>query len=127
METSPGLQRYGTSPYTVAMLHGGPGAAGEMAPVAQELAARGYGVLEPWQSELSVTGQVRELRGQLAAHCDGPAVLIGHSWGAWLGCLLAARHPDLVSKLVLIGSGPFTSSHAASIRAARQARLPAAE
>ncbi len=34
-------RRHGAPPFTAAVLHGGPGAAGEMAPVAQELAARG--------------------------------------------------------------------------------------
>lgn len=124
---APFTRRHGTPPFTAAVLHGGPGAAGEAAPVAQELAARGFGVLEPWQSEASVAGQVRELRAQLQAGCDGPAVLIGFSWGAWLACLLAARHPDLVSRLVLAGCPPFEPRFAAQINAARQARLPPAE
>ncbi|WP_264212846.1 alpha/beta fold hydrolase [Leisingera thetidis] len=91
--------------------------------MAQELAARGYGVLEPWQSAASVGGQICELRLQLEAACATPAVLIGFSWGAWLACLLAARHPGLVSKLVLAGCPPFEAGFAAQIAAARQARL----
>ncbi|KIC13857.1 hypothetical protein RA20_22535, partial [Leisingera sp. ANG-Vp] len=120
---SPAPRRHGAPPYKVAVIHGGPGAAGEMAPIAQELAARGWGVLEPWQSETSVSGQIRELKQQLEAACPGPAVLIGFSWGAWLACLLAARHPPLAARLILVGSGPFTAEQAAGISAARQARL----
>ncbi len=42
------LIKYGTPPYQIAVIHGGPGAAGEMTPVAQELSID-YGVLEPLQ------------------------------------------------------------------------------
>jgi hypothetical protein len=31
------IRRYGNSPFSVAVVHGGPGALGEMAPVAMEL------------------------------------------------------------------------------------------
>jgi len=74
---------YGSAPYAVAVVHGGPGAAGEMAPVAQEL-ARGRGVLEPLQTATSLAGQVDELRVTLESHAVPPVVLIGFSWGAWL-------------------------------------------
>ncbi|KIC07750.1 hypothetical protein RA19_21695 [Leisingera sp. ANG-M1] len=121
------VRRYGNAPFTAAVIHGGPGAAGEMAPVAQELAARGFGVLEPWQAEASVAGQIRELKQQLETACAGPAILIGFSWGAWLACLLAAQHPELVSRLVLIGCPPFAEEYAAGIGAARQARLRPSE
>ncbi|MCF6431859.1 alpha/beta fold hydrolase [Leisingera sp. MMG026] len=121
------IRRHGNPPFSVAVLHGGPGAAGEMAPVAQELATRGHGVLELLQTKASIAGQTSELRQQLEAACAGPAVLIGFSWGAWLACLLAARHPALVSKLVLIGSAPFSDEFIAGIQAVRQSRLPPAE
>ncbi|QDI75131.1 MULTISPECIES: alpha/beta fold hydrolase [Leisingera] len=124
---APFIRRHGAQPFIAAVLHGGPGAAGEAAPVAQELAARGFGVLEPWQSETSVEGQISELRHQLETACAAPAVLIGLSWGAWLACLLAARHPHLAAKLVLAGCPPFEARFAAQIDAVRQARLRPAE
>jgi hypothetical protein len=37
---------YGRPPYRIAVLHGGPGAAGEMKPVAEALSAD-FGFLEP--------------------------------------------------------------------------------
>jgi hypothetical protein len=51
---------YGESPFSVVVIHGGLGARGEMAPVAQVLEAE-FGVLEPLQAELTLDGQVEEL------------------------------------------------------------------
>lgn len=113
---------HGGPPYSVAVLHGGPGAPGGMAPVAREL-SRDVGVLEPFQSATSVVGQVDELHEQIGGHADPPVTLIGWSWGAWLGILYAARHPDEVKKLILIGSGPFEDVHADMIMSTRLSRL----
>jgi len=44
---------YGNKPYHVAVIHGGPGAPGEMAPVARELSLS-TGVLEPLQTTETV-------------------------------------------------------------------------
>src|SRR5215211_3749423 len=94
------LRRYGAAPFRVAVVHGGPGAPGSVAAVAREL-ARERGVLEPLQAARSVDGQVAELGDVLARAASPPVVLIGHSWGAWLAALLAARHPALVGKVIL--------------------------
>ena len=56
------LRTYGRPPFGVAVIHGGPGARGEMAPVARELAPDG-GVLEPLQTKTTLQGQIEELRG----------------------------------------------------------------
>ena len=109
-------------PYGVAVVHGGPGAGGEMEPVARVI-ARERGVLEPIQTADSVNAQVAELRGVLEREAALPAVLVGFSWGAWLSFILAARHPRLVRKLVLIGSGPFTAHYASEVDARRMERL----
>lgn len=116
------VRSYGSPPFRVAVLHGGPGAVGEMAPVARRLSS-GCGVLEPFQAAESVDGQVKELRAALSARAATPVTVIGFSWGAWLGCLLAARHPDLVKKLILIGSGPFLEKDAGCILETRLHRL----
>ncbi len=76
------LRTYGSRPFRVAVIHGGPGAPGEMAPVAKELSS-GMGVLEPLQTASSVGGQVRELRTVLKENVDLPVTLIGCSWGGW--------------------------------------------
>ncbi len=115
-------RKYGRPPFRVAVVHGGPGAPGSMAPVAREL-SRELGVLEPLQSADSVDGEVEELNALLLAHTDLPVTLIGSSWGAMLGLLFAARHPDQVGKLILVGSGVFEESYAAGIQETRLGRL----
>jgi pimeloyl-ACP methyl ester carboxylesterase len=117
---------YGVAPFVVALLHGGPGAAGEMAPVARNLVLEhtpGWGVLEPLQTATSVQGQIEELRTILWKQADLPATLVGYSWGAWLGFLLAAQYPQFVKKLVLIGSGPFEECYVAGLQKTRLSRL----
>ncbi len=113
---------WGEAPYTVALAHGGPGAPGEMGPVARELSAT-RGIFEPFQASTSVPGQVDELAGQLLEHASLPVVLVGYSWGAMLGLLVAAAHPSSVRRLVLIGSGPLDPTYADGIMATRLERL----
>lgn len=120
------MRTHGLPPYTIAVLHGGPGAPGEMAPVARELADR-WGVLEPLQTAHSVDGQVAELRADLEHHADLPISLIGYSWGAWLAYLLAAHRPALVRQLILVSSGPFEPHYASQIMSTRLSRLDDAE
>jgi pimeloyl-ACP methyl ester carboxylesterase len=115
---------YGAPPYTVALIHGGPGAPGTMAPVARELAAI-TGVVEPLQTAASLKGQVLELRDALQSHADPPVVLIGSSWGAMLSFVVTARFPELVRKLILVGSGVFEARYAPGIAAERDRRLTA--
>jgi len=113
---------YGSAPFTAIVVHGGPGAGGEMAPVARELARR-RGVLEPIQTAATLEGQVDELKRLLEDHGDPPVTLIGFSWGAWLSFIVAARCPEIVRKLILIGSGPFEERYVAALQAARRGRL----
>lgn len=113
---------YGPAPYKVAVIHGGPGAAGEMAPVARQLAAK-RGVLEPLQSAGTVEDQVTELKTVLEDNAAFPLTLIGYSWGAWLVFILAAQYPALVKKLLLVSSGPFEEKYAAGIMETRLNRL----
>ncbi|MDD5491579.1 MAG: alpha/beta hydrolase [bacterium] len=108
------------------MIHGGPGAAGEMTLVAQIL-AHNRGILEPLQTAESINGQVEELKTALEEYGKLPVTLVGFSWGAWLSLILAAQYPALVNKLILIGSGPFTEAGALPIQATRLARLSAQE
>jgi pimeloyl-ACP methyl ester carboxylesterase len=113
---------YGNAPYRIVVLHGGPGAPGEMAPVAREL-SRERGVLEPLQTKDTLEGQVAELQETLESLVNPPVTLIGWSWGAWLGYITAARHPALVAKLILVGSPPFEARYAAQIEETRMSRL----
>ncbi|UCE18532.1 MAG: alpha/beta hydrolase [Gemmatimonadota bacterium] len=116
------LRTYGQKPFTVAVVHGGPGAPGHMIPVARELSSE-WGVLEPLQTETSVQGQIEELKNVLEEKGDFPMTVIGFSWGAWLSYLCAAHYPALVKKLILIGSGPFKEKYATAIQEIRLNRL----
>lgn len=120
------VRAHGKPPYRVVVVHGGPGAAGDLFAVARRLATR-RGVLEPMQTAASVGGQVSELTTQIERQTDPPVILIGHSWGAWLAALVAAEHPDLVRKLILVGSGAFEEKYVSMLRARRMERLTSAE
>ena len=120
------LRTYGGPPFSIAVIHGGPGAGGEMAPVARVLAAR-WGVLEPLQTATSLQGQVQELQAVLKDHGDLPVTLIGYSWGAWLSTIVAARYPASARKLILVGSGPYEHRYLAGIHQARLDRLDETE
>ena len=113
---------HGAAPFRVAVVHGGPGAAGEMAPVARRLAPK-RGVLEPIQTAASVEGQIEELSSTVRQRCEPPVVLLGYSWGAWLGLLAASRNPRLVAKLILVASGPLEERYVPRLRANRMSRL----
>jgi pimeloyl-ACP methyl ester carboxylesterase len=115
-------RRYGSFPFSVAVIHGGPGAGGEMAPVAKRLCTS-RGILEPLQTAHSLSAQVDELKGILEECADLPVTLIGFSWGAWLSFILAARYPAMVKKLVLVGSGPFQEKYVPIIMQTRFSRL----
>ncbi len=114
-------RQYGKAPYYVAVIHGGPGAAGDLVPVARQLSKK-FGVVEPRQTQRSVTGQLTEMKTQLDA-CDPPFVLLGHSWGAWLSLLFAKTYPELVRRVILVGCPPFTEAEAEAIMANRLSRL----
>lgn len=115
-------RKYGRGPFSVAVVHGGPGAAGEMAPVARRLSAR-WGILEPMQTACSLSAQAEELKELLEESADLPVTLIGFSWGAWLSFILTACHPDMVRKLVLVSSGPFQERYALEIMQTRLSRM----
>jgi pimeloyl-ACP methyl ester carboxylesterase len=116
------FRTYGTPTFDVAVIHGGPGAPGEMAPVARELSLK-IGVLEPLQTADSINGQVAELKIVLGKYGNPPLILVGFSWGAWLSYIFAARYPLIVKKLILVSSGPFEEKYAAKIMATRLSHL----
>jgi pimeloyl-ACP methyl ester carboxylesterase len=120
------VRKWGHGPYSLAVIHGGPGAPGEMAPVARELSMM-KGVLEPLQTATTLDLQVQELRSVLAEDAQVPATLIGFSWGAFLSWMTAARYPSLVKKLILVSSPPFEETYAGSVIRTRLDRMSPAE
>jgi len=115
-------RKYGSEPFQTVVLHGGPGAPGSVGPLASELSSD-RGVLEPYQSADSVEGQIVELKEFLIYHAQIPVILIGHSWGAWLGYLLTSGNPELVRKLILVSAGPFEARYADTLVQTRLKRL----
>ena len=113
---------YGESPYGVAVIHGGPGAPGSIAPVARELSTI-CGVLEPMQTKKTLDGQVEELKGIIEKFGDLPVILIGWSHGSGLSSLFTSRYPDIVKKLIVIGTTPFHARYQDEITRDRLLRL----
>jgi len=119
MET---FRKYGSVPFRVVVIHGGPGAAGSVAPIARKL-GQTRGVLEPLQTATTLDGQIDELRLVVEHNATKPVIFIGHSWGAWLSALVTASYPELVRKLILVGSGPFEEQYVPKIAENRFKRL----
>jgi pimeloyl-ACP methyl ester carboxylesterase len=108
------------------LLHGGPGAAGSVWDLAEELSDE-FQVHEAIQRRsgarrLTVFRHVSDLRELVVA----PAVMVGHSWGAMLGLSFAARYPASLRGLVLIGCGTYDSRSREIYRARMQKNLGSA-
>lgn len=116
------MRIYGEKPYTVVVVHGGPGAPGSVGTLAKEISAK-YGVIEPFQSKECIEDQLSELEETINEHCKQPVILVGHSWGAWLCYFYASKHPDKVDKLIIIGCGPFETKYISAMNESRQNKL----
>jgi pimeloyl-ACP methyl ester carboxylesterase len=118
---------YGEPPYKAILIHGGPGARGEMKPLARDL-SRSMGIIEPLQTKTTITELVSELNEIIELYNNDDSVnLIGFSWGAWLSTIFTSIHPNKVRKLIIVGSGPFEESYAQGIMKARFNRMNEAD
>ena len=121
------FRKYGKEPYSIVTIHGGPGAPGGMAYLANIISEK-HGVLEPFQTANSIKGQVQELYSVIKDHClNLPVRLIGHSWGAWLAYIFTENFPGIVNKLILIGAGAFEEKYNADFMKIRLNRLNKSE
>lgn len=103
---------YGVSGPTVFVLHSGPAAAGEAAPIAEGL-AKSFRTIEPFQrgsgeNPLTVRQHIADLYNlvKMEFSRQKPAI-VGESWGAMLALAYAAEYYHTVSALVLVGCGTF--------------------
>lgn len=119
MET---VRTYGAQPYDLVLLHGGPGAPGTMGPIARRLSIS-FGVLEPLMLSLSINEQLEDLNSIVVNNSSMPLFFIGHSWGAWLSIMYAAKYPDRVRKIILIGAPPFEEKYVHIVNETRLSRL----
>lgn len=113
---------HGSSPYLTMVVHGGPGAPGTMAPVAEVISEK-MGVLEPFQTRTTIRGLIDELGDVIEAYGSPPMTIIGHSWGAWLSLIFASLNPSVVEKLIIIGSGPLECPYCKNMMETRMGRL----
>jgi len=116
------VRRWGSAGPEVVLLHGGPGAPGGLAALARDLAA-GFRVLEPLQrraGEVPLT--VARHVADLAEVAPPRAHVVGHSWGAMLGLSYAARHPERVTSLALVGCGTYDAATRGEFQRAVEAR-----
>jgi pimeloyl-ACP methyl ester carboxylesterase len=124
------VRQYGRAGPWVVLVHGGPGAGGYLAPLAQTL-ADSFRVLEPLQrgsggEPLTVARHVADLEALLRERCgDARPAVVGHSWGAMLALAHAAAHPASVRALALIGCGTFDAAGRDRVRATVDARTSA--
>lgn len=121
------MRNYGNPPFRICLIHGGPGAAGDMQPVANELIRRGFSIIEPMQTEATLEGQIEELKVIIDHECVTPVALVGYSWGAWLSYLVAAKYPEAIEKLILVSSGPLEQKYVSMIMDRRMARYSSDE
>jgi pimeloyl-ACP methyl ester carboxylesterase len=94
----------------VLLVHGQPGLGSDWDRVAQQLTDHrllvvdrpGYG--RSGAEILGIEGNAEVLGDLVSEHDAGPVTVVGHSYGGGVAIMLAARRPELVSGLVLVGS-----------------------
>ncbi len=79
-------RKHGKPPYNTILVHGGPGAVGDLFPLAKEL-GNSIGIIEALQTKHNIPDLIIELDDIVESVSDeNKLILAGHSWGAWL-CL----------------------------------------
>lgn len=116
------LRTYGSEPYDVVLLHGGPGGPGSLETISRRLSIS-FGIIEPLITSLSIKEQIEDLNSLIIHNSSKPMSFIGHSWGAWLCLLYASAFPDLVKKIIMIGAPPFEDKYVHKIEETRLSRL----
>jgi len=94
----------------VLLVHGQPGLGSDWDQVAARLADHrllivdrpGYG--QSGEETLTIEGNAEVLADIVVFHGAAPVTVVGHSYGGGVGIELAARRPELVAGLVLVGS-----------------------
>jgi proline iminopeptidase len=107
---------------TLLVVHGGPGISHEPLRLFERLASPALTVaLYDQRATGRSSGTIAAVDGVFAqavgdldavarAAANRPVHLVGHSWGALLAALYAARHPDRVASLILIDGIPATGA-----------------
>lgn len=117
---------YGKKDIDLVLVHGGPGARGELKDLAL-LLSEDFGIMEVNQSQVTIGALVDELHYYIKRHCKKKIVLLGHSWGAWLIVCYAVKYPKSVKKLILVSSGSFQEQYVKEFNERRMGRLQVAD
>lgn len=121
-------RNYGKTGPVVIVLHGGPAAVGEAAPVAHGLSAM-FRTIEPFQrgsgdEPLTVFRHVEDLHRLVQSmQDDSRPSIVGESWGAMLALAYASAYPESTSALVLIGCGTFNKPSRARMNEIIESRM----
>jgi proline iminopeptidase len=86
---------------------------------------RGRGRSAGRAEDVTLESEMRDLDDVRQAHGLRSTALLGHSWGAVLALEYAIRHPDRVSRLILMNPAPASAADVQELRAERQRRLGA--
>ena len=120
-------QAYGETGPVVIVLHGGPAAVGEAAPIARRLSAL-FRTIEPYQrgsgnETLTVSRHVEDLHQLIQSmQNDSKPSIVGESWGAMLALAYASAYPDTTDALVLVGCGTFDKASRARMNETIESR-----
>lgn len=122
------IRTYGIAPYSIATVHGGPGAVGSLGYMSEQLSAFCHtGVIEPLQSRYTIQELLEEFHEQLQYHTRLPITIIGHSWGAWLAIFYAGQYPQEIKNLILTGTPPLEDKYVPQIMERRLINLSETE
>jgi epoxide hydrolase 4 len=114
----------------VLLLHGFPDSSLGFRELCESLAARGFRAIAPdllgyglsdkprGIAPYRATAVVEDLAA-LVRWAGGRVALLGHDWGGFLAFCLAAEHPELVSRLVILNA-PHPESYARALRSSFQ-------
>ncbi len=67
---------------------------------------RGFGWTDIAWEGLDKENMADDIANVMAALEIDRARIVGHDWGAWIGCLLALKRPELVQRLVMVSTPP---------------------